>query len=91
MSTAVVLRLCCSLESAAQLLRSSEDWVVLCTQQTRISKAGAKALVFPGGKVVKNPCANAEDSRDTSSNPGSLISSGVGHVTLSSILAWKIP
>ena len=46
---------------------------------------------FPGGTVVKNPPANAGDTRDTGSIPGSGKSPGVGNVTQSSILAWKVP
>ena len=34
---------------------------------------------FPGGTVVKNPPANARDSRDMGSIPGSGISPGVGN------------
>ena len=36
-------------------------------------------LSFPGGSVVKNPPANAEDTRDTGSIPGSGRSSGIGN------------
>ena len=46
---------------------------------------------FPGGAVVKNPPANAEDTGDTAFIPGSGRSPGVGNATSSSILAWKIP
>ena len=34
---------------------------------------------FPGGTVVKNPAANAGDTRDTGSIPGSRRSPGGGH------------
>ena len=34
---------------------------------------------FPGGAVVKNPPANAEDARDTGSTPGLGRSPGVGN------------
>ena len=34
---------------------------------------------FPGGEVVKNPPANAGDSRDARSIPGSERSPGVGN------------
>ena len=34
---------------------------------------------FPGGSVVKNPPANAEDARDTGSIPGSGRSPGEGN------------
>ena len=34
---------------------------------------------FPGGAVVKNPPANAEDARDVGSIPGSGRSSGAGN------------
>ena len=40
---------------------------------------------FPGGTVVKNPPANAGDTRDVASIPGFVRS------THSHILAWKIP
>ena len=36
-------------------------------------------LVFPGGSVVKNPPANAGDTEDTSSIPGSGRSLGIGN------------
>ena len=41
--------------------------------------------------MVKNPPANAGDTRDASSIPASGRSSGEGIATYSSILAWKIP
>ena len=41
--------------------------------------------------MVKNLPANAGDARDTGSIPGSGKSPGVGNVTQSSILAWKVP
>ena len=34
---------------------------------------------FPGGSVVKNPPANAGDTRDSGSIPGSGRSLGLGH------------
>ena len=34
---------------------------------------------FPGGSVVKNPPANAEDTRDVGSIPGSGRASGAGN------------
>jgi len=34
---------------------------------------------FPGGTVIKNPPANAEDARDMDSIPGSERSPGVGN------------
>ena len=46
---------------------------------------------FPGDSVVKNPPANAGDTRDAGLFPGSGRSPGEGHATRSSILAWKIP
>ena len=44
---------------------------------------------FPGGAVVKNPPANAEDTGDTAFIPGSGRSPGVGNAIHSSILALK--
>ena len=44
---------------------------------------------FPGGTVVKNLPANAEDTRDAGSIPG--LERSLGEATHSSILAWKIP
>ena len=41
--------------------------------------------------VVKNPPANAGDTRDASSIPGSRRSPEEGMATHSSILVWKIP
>ena len=46
---------------------------------------------FPGGSVVKNPLANAGDSRDPGSIPGLGRSPGGGNGTHSRILAWEIP
>ena len=46
---------------------------------------------FPGGTGVKNLPADAEDTRDTGSIPGSGRSLEEGTATLSSILAWGIP
>ena len=34
---------------------------------------------FPGGAVVKNPLANAEDARDAGSTPGSVRFTGEGN------------
>ena len=48
-------------------------------------------LGFPGGSVVKNPPANAGDSREVASIPGWGISPEVGNGILTSIPAWKIP
>ena len=41
--------------------------------------------------VVKNPPANAGDTRDMGSIPGSGRSLGVGNGTPLQVLAWKIP
>ena len=41
--------------------------------------------------MVKNPSANAGDSRDVGSIPGSGRSAGEVTVTHSSILPWRIP
>ena len=41
--------------------------------------------------VVKNPPANAKGIRGEGSVPGLGRSSGGGHATHSSILAWRIP
>ena len=46
---------------------------------------------LPGDLVVNSPPANAGDSRDAGSIPGSEGSPGGGHGTQSSILAWEIP
>ena len=46
---------------------------------------------FPGGTVVKNLLANAENSRDTGSIPGLGRSPGGGNSNPLSIIAWKIP
>ena len=45
---------------------------------------------FPDGTVVKNPPANAGDTRDVSSIPKSGISPGLVSGNHSSSLAWKI-
>ena len=46
--------------------------------------------VWSGGTVVKNPSANAGDSRDMGSIPELGRSPGEGKATHPSILAWKI-
>ena len=46
---------------------------------------------LPGGSVVKNPSANAEEARDTDSIPESGRSPGGEMITHSRILAWEIP
>jgi len=46
---------------------------------------------FPGGTVVKNLPANARDTRDLGSIPGSGRSPGGGNGYPPSLLAWKIP
>ena len=46
---------------------------------------------FPDGSVVKNPLANAGDTRVVCSIPGSGRSPGEGRGNHSSILAWRIP
>ena len=48
-------------------------------------------LGFPGGSVVKNHLANAEDVGDAGSIPGPARSPGGVNATHSSTLAWKIP
>ena len=46
----------------------------------------------PGGSAVKNPPANAGDTADVGSMPGSgRRSPGEGNAAHSSILAWEIP
>ena len=45
---------------------------------------------FPGGAVVKNPPANARDTRDMVQSPGSGRSPGVGNGNPLGILFWKI-
>ena len=45
---------------------------------------------FPGGVVVKNPLASAENSRDTGSIPGSGRSPGGGNGNAIQY-SWKIP
>ena len=46
---------------------------------------------FPGGPVVKNPSANAGDTRDTVQSQGREDALEEDMETHSSILAWKIP
>ena len=45
----------------------------------------------PVAPQVKNPPANAGDTRDAGLTPGSGRSFGEGNGTCSSVLAWKIP
>ena len=44
---------------------------------------------FPGGTVVKNPPANAGDTRDTGSAPGSGRSPGAGNVNQLQYSCWE--
>ena len=44
---------------------------------------------FPGGPVVKNPPANADDTRDTGSIPGLGKSPGVGNVNQLQYSYWE--
>ena len=44
---------------------------------------------FPGGTVVKNPPANAGDTRDTGSAPGSGRSTGAGNVNQLQYSRWE--
>ena len=46
---------------------------------------------LPGGLVVKNSTANAEDARDSGLIPGLRRSPGEGMAIHSSILAWRRP
>ena len=46
---------------------------------------------FPGGAKVKNPSANAGDTRDAGLIPGLGRSLEKGMATHCSILAWRIP
>ena len=46
---------------------------------------------FPGGPSGKDPSANAGDTRDSGSIPGSERLPGVESDNYSSILAWEIP
>ena len=58
---------------------------------TRLSEFHILYVGFPGGTVVKNPPANAGDTREAGSIPGSGRSLEEGTATHSSILAWRIP
>ena len=49
----------------------------------------ASRLGFPGGPVVKNPPANADDTRDTGSIPGLGKSPGVGNVNQLQYSYWE--
>ena len=46
---------------------------------------------FPGSSVVKNLPADAEDTENVGSNPGSERSSGRGHGNPLQYSCWKIP
>ena len=59
--------------------------------RTRLSEFHILYVGFPGGTVVKNPSANAGDTREAGSIPGSGRSLEKGMATHSSILAWRIP
>ena len=48
-------------------------------------------LGFPSGSVVKNPPANAGDTEEAGSIPGSGRSLEEKMATHSSVLAWRIP
>ena len=57
---------------------------------TRLSEFHILYVGFPGGTVVKNPPANAGDTREAGSIPGSGRSLKKEIATPSSILAWEI-
>ena len=46
---------------------------------------------LPGGSVIQNLPANAQDAGDMASSPGSGRSTEEEMATHSSILAWEIP
>ena len=50
-----------------------------------------RTVGFPGGSVVKNLPADAEDMRDVGLTPGWDNPLEEGMATHSSILAWRIP
>ena len=52
---------------------------------------GSGYMGFPGGSMVKNPPANAEDTRDMGLIPGLGWSPEKEMATHPSILAWEIP
>ena len=64
-----------------------ENWTATC--QIIKLRHSLHHMCFPGGAVVKNLPANAGDTGDAGSIPGSGRSHGVGNATHSSILAWK--
>ena len=57
----------------------------ICSLSQQIIK---RLYVVSGGSVIKNPPANAGDTRDTGLIPGWGISPGGGK---GNILAWRIP
>ena len=48
------------------------------------------AVAFPGGSVIKNLPANAGDTGNSASIPGSGKSPRVGNASLPSTVVWKI-
>ena len=70
-----------------------EDPLFLVVQQMASSLWAlvSSSWVAPGGTVVKNPSANAGDTRNESSIPASVRSLEKEMITHSSILAWEIP
>ena len=53
--------------------------------------SGVRDSGFPSGSVVKNPPANAGDTEEAGSIPGSGRSLEEKMATHSSVLAWRIP
>ena len=58
---------------------------------TRLSEFHILYVGFPGGTVVKNPPANAGDTREAGSIPGSGRSLEEGMANHTSILVWRVP
>ena len=61
------------------IMQFEKQWILWCVRG------------FPGGSVVKNSLANAEDSRDPGSIPGREDPLEEKMATYSSIFAWRIP
>ena len=64
--------------------------VVILGVQAKVTHIQTQ-LSCSGSSVVKNPSANAGDTRDAGSIPGSGRSPGVEMATQSRILSWEIP
>ena len=87
------------LQNSSELRCSGDEFVLNCSA-LEVSLSGTNSAIYceveglsvsQVALVVKNLPANARNTGDAGSIPGSGISPGEGMATHSSILAWRIP